>query len=139
LDAVLRLSDIQKIYPLDSIDINGNLVMSIRSSGNYEPTKKIFPKTEAVLKVEDAFLQTKYYPAPIEKIAVNATVQNKDGTMKGWRMDVQPISFEFEGKPFMVKADMQNFDNLQYDIESKGEINLGNIFKVCSVKGWDVV
>ena len=138
LDAVFRLSDLQKIYPLDSIDINGNLVLNIKSSGNYQPAKKIFPKTEAVLKVDDAFLKTKYYPAPIEKIAVNAAVQNKDGTMKGWRMDVQPISFEFEGKPFIVKADMQNFDNLQYDIESKGEINLGKIFKVFSVEGWDV-
>jgi AsmA protein len=139
LDAVVRLSDIQKIYPLDSVDINGNLAMSIRSSGDYQPAKKIFPKTEAVLKVEDAFLKTKYYPAPIEKIAVNAAVQNKDGTMKGWRMDVQPISFEFEGKPFIVKADMQNFDNLRYDIESKGELNLGKIFKLFSVEGWDVV
>ncbi len=139
LDAVLRLSDIKQIYPLDSIDINGNLVMNIKSSGNYQPAKKIFPKTEAILKVEDAFLKTKYYPAPLEKIAVNATVQNMDGTMQGLKMDVQPISFEFEGKPFMVKADMQNFDNLRYDIKSKGEINLGNIFKVFSVKGWDVV
>ena len=139
LDAVVRLSDIQKIYPLGSVDINGNLAMSIRSSGDYQPAKKIFPKTEAVLKVENAFLKTKYYPAPIEKIAVNAAVQNKDGTMKGWRMDVQPISFEFEGKPFIVKADMQNFDNLRYDIESKGELNLGKIFKLFSVEGWDVV
>src|SRR5678810_676256 len=27
----------------------------------------------------------------------------------------------------------------QYDIESKGELNLGKIFKVFSVKGWDIV
>ena len=139
LDAVFRLSDIRKFYPLDSMDINGNLVMNIKSSGNYQPAKKLFPKTEAILKVENASLKTKYYPAPLEKIAVNATVQNKDGTMKDMKVDVQPISFEFEGKPFMVKADMQNFDNLRYDIESKGELNLGKIFKVFSVEGWDVV
>jgi hypothetical protein len=36
--------------------------MSIRSSGNYQPAKKIFPKTEAILKVENAFLKNKILP-----------------------------------------------------------------------------
>ena len=138
LDAVFRLSDIQQFYPLDSMEINGDLVMKIQSAGNYLPEKKIFPKTEAILKVENASLQTKYYPAPIEKIAMNATVRNKGGTLSDMEVDVQPISFEFEGKPFMVKADLKNFNNLRYDIVSKGDIDLGKIYKVFSQEGWDV-
>ena len=138
LDVLFRLSDIKKFYPLDSMDINGNMVMNVKSSGNYQPAKKIFPKTEATLKVENASLKTKYYPAPIEKIAVSAFVQNKEGTMRDLKVDVQPISFEFEGKPFMVKADLQNFDNLRYDIESHGEVDLGKIYKVFSQEGVDV-
>jgi len=137
-DAVFRLSDIQKFYPLDSMDLNGNMVMNIRSSGNYQPAKKMFPKTKATLKLENASLKTKYYPAPIEKISVDATLQNSDGTMRDLKVDVQPISFEFEGKPFMVKANLENFDDLKYDIRSQGEIDLGRIYKVFSQEGWDV-
>ncbi|TMI86032.1 MAG: AsmA family protein [Bacteroidetes bacterium] len=138
LDAVFRLSDIKQFYPLDSTDFSGNLVMNIKSNGNYQPAKKIFPQTEATLKVENASLQTKYYPAPIEKIAVEATIKNKKGTLRDLQVKLQPVSFEFEGKPFMVKADLQDFDNLRYDIVSKGEGDLGKIYKVFSQQGWDV-
>jgi len=138
LDIVFRLSDIKKIYPLDSLDINGDVLMNIRSTGNYQPAKKMFPKTEALVKMENGSVRTKYYPAPIEKIAVNATLKNKEGTLSDLDVDLQPVSFEFEGKPFMVKADLENFDNVKYNIVSKGEIDLGRIYKVFSQKGWGV-
>jgi len=138
LDAVFRLSDIQQFYPLDSTTISGNMVMNIRSNGNYQPAKKIFPKTEAALKIENASIRTKYYPEPIEKIAVEANIKNREGTLNDLQVDLQPISFEFEGKPFKVKADLQNFDDLHYNIVSKGELDLGKIYKVFSQDGWDV-
>ncbi len=46
LDAVFRLSDIRQFYPIDSMEINGNVVMKIKSTGNYQPAEKIFPKSE---------------------------------------------------------------------------------------------
>jgi AsmA protein len=138
LDASIRLADIQQFYPLDSMSINGNVTVKLKSNGNYLPANKIFPKTEAIIKVQDASLQTKYYPAPIEKINLIATIQNKEGTFHDLAINVSPVSFQFEGKPFMVKADLQNFDNLHYDIVSKGEIDLGKIYHVFSQKGLDV-
>ena len=138
LDVAFRLSDIQKFYPLDSLDINGDLLVNIRSRGNYQPAKKLFPRTEALVKMDNGSVRTKYYPAAIEKIAVNATVKNKEGTLSDLDVQIQPVSFEFEGKPFMVKADLENFDNVKYNIVSKGELDLGRIYKVFSQKGWDV-
>src|SRR5678816_225416 len=138
LDVALRLSDIKKFYPLDSLDVNGDVLMNIRSTGNYQPAKKMFPKTEAIVKMENGSLRTKYYPAPIEKIAINATVKNKEGTLSDLEVAIQPVSFEFEGKPFMIKADLENFNNVRYHIVSRGEIDIGKIYKVFSQKGWDV-
>src|SRR5689334_5525387 len=63
LDAVFHLADVKQFYPLDSTEINGNLVMNIKSNGNYQPEREIFPKTEATLKIENASVRTKYYPA----------------------------------------------------------------------------
>ncbi len=137
-DAVFHLSDIQQFYPLDSTVISGDMVMKIISNGNYQPAKKIFPKTEATIKIENASVLTKYYPAPIEKIAVEAIVKNKEGTLRDLQVDLRPVSFEFEGKPFMVTADLNNFDDLHYNITSKGEVDLGKIYKVFSREGWDV-
>ncbi|HEX2845049.1 MAG TPA: AsmA-like C-terminal region-containing protein [Chitinophagaceae bacterium] len=138
LDAMINLPDIAQFYPLDSMQIEGKLAMNLRSNGQYIPAKKIFPKTEAVLKLENALLRTKYYPAPIQKIQVDATIANKEGTFRDLAVDIKPISFEFEGKSFLVKADLHNLENLHYDIVSKGEIDLGRIYKVFAQQGLDV-
>ena len=138
LDGLIRLSDIKQSYPLDSIDLTGSLALKITSSGNYQPLKKTFPKTEAAIKVENASIKTKYYPAPVEKIAVDLTVRNKEGTLNDLVVNVQPISFEFEGSPFLVKADLTNFDNIVYEIVSKGRLDLGRIYKVFAYDGWNI-
>ena len=88
--------------------------------------------------MENASVKTKYYPAPIEKIAVDLTVKNKEGTLNDLVVNAQPISFEFEGSPFVVKADLSNFDNIVYDITSKGKLDLGRIYRVFAYDGWNV-
>lgn len=138
LDGSINLPDIAQFYPLDSMQLEGKLAVKLKSTGQYVPAKKIFPKTEAVFKLEDALVRTKYYPAPIEKIQVDATVTNKTGTFRDLAVEIQPISFQFEGKPFMVKADLGNLENIRYDIISKGEVDLGRIYKVFAQQGLNI-
>ncbi|HXL54661.1 MAG TPA: AsmA family protein, partial [Chitinophagaceae bacterium] len=132
LQSVFHLADIKQFYPLDSMDIDGDLNFDIQSKGKYNPAKKIFPVTKANIKLHNGSLQTKYYPHSVNKIQVNALVTNTDGTMKELKIDIQPVSFEFEGQSFQLKADLKNFDNLKYNIKSSGVINVGNIYKVFS-------
>lgn len=138
LDANIKLSEIKQFFPSDSLDLNGSLVMNIRSTGNYQPARNLFPRTTATLKIENASLRTSYYPTPIDKIQVDAVIENKEGTLYDLDVAIKPISFEFEGKPFIVKADLSNFKNLRYDISSQGEVDLGRIYKVFSQQGLDV-
>jgi AsmA protein len=135
LKASINLPDIAQFYPLDSMELNGNLSVDLKSNGQYVSAKKIFPKTEAVFKLHGASIKTKYYPAPIQNIQIDATVANKQGTFRDLAVDIQPVSFEFEGKPFMIKADLRNLEDIQYDILSKGEVDLGRIYKVFAQQG----
>ncbi|MET0462507.1 MAG: AsmA family protein [Chitinophagaceae bacterium] len=138
LKASFNLPDIGQFYPLDSMELNGKLLIDLRSVGQYIAAKKIFPKTEAVFKLQGASVRTKYYPAAIENIQVDAVIANKQGTFRDLAVDIQPISFEFEGKPFMIKADVRNLEDIQYDILSKGEVDLGRIYKVFAQDGLNV-
>lgn len=138
LDALLRLSDIKQFYPLDSLDMEGNLSIRLKSNGNYQPDQKKFPRTTAQLKVENARVKTKYYPSPIEKIVIDASIENKEGTLFDLAVNIKPIAFEFEGQPFLVRADLNNFENLHYDIISKGTIDLGRVYRVFSTDGVEV-
>jgi AsmA protein len=138
IKSIFRLSDIKEAYPLDSISLEGDLNLDIKTKGNYIPAKKQFPVTTAQINLENGKLLTKYYPQPIEKIQVDAQITDKDGTFKTLQVNVKPISFEFESQPFFIKADLQNFENLKYQIASKGNIDLGKIYRVFAMKGLDI-
>lgn len=138
LQTVFHLADIKQFYPLDSIDLKGDLNVDLQSKGNYNPGKKMFPVTKANISLQNGSLQTKYYPHPIEKIQVIANVLSTNGSLKDLAINIQPVSFEFEGQPFQVRADFKDFDNLNYNIASNGVIDIGKIYKVFAVKGYDV-
>ncbi|MHA4809235.1 AsmA family protein [Flavitalea flava] len=138
LETVFHLADIQKVYPMDSLDLAGDLNVKIQTKGDYLPAKKRFPVTEANLKLENGRVQTKYYPHPLEKIQVSARIISRNGSMKDLEVNLTPVSFLFEGQPFIVKADLQNFENLKYNIVSRGILDIGKIYRVFAQQGYDV-
>lgn len=138
LQSVFNLADIKNFYPLDSMTLAGNLNIDVKTSGKYIPAKKVFPVTQATLSVRDGSIQTKYYPAPLENIQVSAVIISRKGSLKDLAVQVTPVSFLFEGQPFFVKADLQNFDNLKYNIASKGTLDVGKIYRVFAQQGYDL-
>ncbi len=138
LQSVFHLSDIKQFYPLDSIDLAGDLDIDINTKGKYNPAKKLFPVTTGTFNLKNGIVKTKYYPKPLEKIQVDATVVNTKGTMADLKVNIKPISFELDGQPFVVQASLQNFSDLNYNITSKGLIDIGKIYQVFAVKGYNV-
>ncbi|MFT3748242.1 MAG: AsmA-like C-terminal region-containing protein [Agriterribacter sp.] len=134
----LKLQDIKQFVPVEKFNIAGDLALTVKVKGIYNPGKKLFPVTEGKLHIQNAEIQTMYYPKPVQKINVITDLINTDGTLAGTAIHIQPVSFEFEGQPFTIKADIKNPDDVQYDIESVGTIDLGKIYKVFAVSGYDV-
>lgn len=134
----LNLKDLKQFIPVDKFSAAGNISLAVKVNGTYNPGKKIFPVTEAKLQVQNGEIKTAYYPNPVQKINIITDIINTDGTLAGTGVHIQPVSFEFEGQPFMIKADIKNPDDVQYDIVSDGVIDLGKIYKVFAVAGYDV-
>lgn len=140
LETILHLADIAKVYPLekDSMEVAGDLAVHVHTRGSYRPSDHKFPVTHASLALSSGRLKTKYYPHPLENIQVSATVTNTDGSLKDLDVALTPVSFLFEGQPFTVKADLKNFDDLLYNIQSHGTINVGKISRVFHLQGYQV-
>ncbi|MBG9375358.1 AsmA family protein [Panacibacter sp. DH6] len=135
LKALLHLQNVRQYYPLDSMDLRGNLYADIVSKGIYDPSKKSFPVTSASIKLQDGLLKTKYYPNAIEQINVVADAVNRAGTLADMQFTIQPVAFLFEGQPFTLKADLSNLDDLRYNIASKGTLDVGKIYRVFAQDG----
>ena len=138
LKAKFNLADIKKFYPVQGMELSGSLLADLETKGKYLPTKRIFPQTQANIALANGSVQTKYYPHPIQDIQVNTHITDNSGSMKGLHMVFSPVSFVFENKPFSVKADLKNFDNLEYNITSHGTLDIGKIYRVFAVKGYNV-
>ncbi|MBW8687120.1 AsmA family protein [Chitinophaga rhizophila] len=138
LKAIVHMADVEKFYPMDGIDLGGDLNINILSKGVYKPGAGQFPVTTASLHMHNGILQTKYYKHPIEKINVNAVLTDTAGSLQALKVDVKPVSFLFEGQEFTLKAALDNFENLRYNILASGTIDLGRIYKVLGKEGYDV-
>jgi AsmA protein len=134
LKGMINLDDIRKVYPLDSLSLSGLLRFDLNSSGKYAPDHHLFPKISAVFSLKDGFIQTSYYPHPIEKMNIEASASDDKGNLNSLNLVIKPASFVFERKPFYVRASFKNFDDLNYDLAVNGDLDLGRIYQVFARK-----
>ncbi len=138
LKSKLDLAKLSKSIGIKGIDFKGNLTASIKSKGEYNAEKKLFPVTAGVINLQNGEVKTEYYPNPITDIKFLASVKNETGNFKDVNIQLTPASFVFEGKPVYVKALLSNFEDINYDIVAKGELDIARIYKVFKQKGLDV-
>lgn len=139
LKSLIRLEDIKKFYPLpQGVEIAGNLDLDASVNGQLQPEKRKTPVTTVKLKLDNGLVHTSNVPESIKDISVDAIIINRTTSLKTMTVNLKPVSFSFAGQPFFLKADLKNFDNLQYQVYSKGAIDIGKIYKVFAQKGYDV-
>lgn len=134
----INLGEIEKFIPLEKIKLKGTLSVDAKIAGTFDRTKKLFPTTNARLSVTGGRVFTEYYMNPIDHIHILADVVNHNGKLSGTSINVQPISFEFEGQPFMLKANLDDPENISYDIVSKGTLDIGKLYKVFDIPGYEL-
>jgi AsmA protein len=138
LQAKVNLADLKKIYPLQGMALSGNLVANLQTKGRYLPKKHIYPVTKANISLSNGLIQTKYYPHAIQQIQINTQISNNSGSLHGLSVVIKPVSFMFEDKPFLLTAYLKNFNNLDYNIQSAGTLDIGKIYQVFAVKDYNV-
>src|SRR5690606_38864952 len=103
----LNLETLDDALGLDFMDIKGIVKTDIVSNGIFSFDKKLFPKTNGLIQLKNGWLKTKYYPNAIRKIHIDTKVHNTDGTFKSLGVTMKPFTFEFEGNPVFVSAELQ--------------------------------
>lgn len=138
LKSKLDLSKLSRSVGIDGLDFKGNLTASVKAKGEYNAEKKLFPVTAGVINLQNGEVKTEYYPNPITDIKFIGAVKSETGKFKDVDIQLNPASFVFEGKPVFVKAILSNFDDVNYDVVAKGELDISRIYKVFKQDGLDV-
>ncbi len=138
LQANFHLEDLKLFYPIDGLDLKGDLVADIKAKGDYQPDKKNYPVMSANITLQNGSVKTKYYPHPIENIQINTNITDNTGSLKGLNVSIKPLTFTFENEPFSVKAELHDFTDLDYKVHLNGKLDVGKIYQVFSRKGYNV-
>ncbi|MEO8516486.1 MAG: AsmA-like C-terminal region-containing protein [Flavobacterium sp.] len=138
LKSKIDLTKLDRALGLETIDLKGLFSANVNAKGVYNASKKLFPKTEGFVNLENGFLKTNYYPNPIENIQFKGKIKNTTGSYKDLNVSLTPASFVFEGNPIYVQAILSDFNDINYDIQAKGNLDIGRIYKVFAQKNLSV-
>lgn len=138
LKALFNLADIKSFYPIKGIELAGLIDVNLNAKGYVDLKRNIFPETNTAIVMKNGFIKSKEYPIPMENIHVEAFVNSEKGSLRDLNVKILPVSFTFAGEPFFLNADLRNFNNIKYDIKSKGKLNLGPIYKFFALDGTNV-
>ncbi len=136
--AKIDLEKLTKALGIPDIELKGALAGDVKANGVFDQKNKRFPITNGILNLDNGYLKTPYYPNPITNITIKSKIVNQKGTFEDLKINLTPTQFTFEGKPVFVQADLSNFDDLNYDVKAKGELDVSRIYKVFSQKGLDL-
>jgi hypothetical protein len=138
IETKVNLATLNRAFGLQNIELRGTLNTNIRALGVYDKKNNKVPVTNGKIELKNGYIKTDYYPNPIKNINVIANIIDKKGSFDDLKIHITPAFFDFEGKPIFVNAMVENFQNIKYDIKAKGELDLGRIYKVFSLKGLDL-
>lgn len=133
VNATLNLAEVSKIYPIEGTTLSGLYTLNLNAKGTYDDAKKIMPVVNADMSLKDGYVKSKDVPFPLEKINLHALAKS-DGTMPNSSFLMDHFRMVLDGEPFEMKASIVNFDNIHYDMNLKGAIDLTKLTKVYPLK-----
>lgn len=123
------LSLIPAIYSKDfeGLKTDGRATLAAWAKGSLKGDS-IVPQFNVAFDVKDAMFQYPSLPMGVNKININAKVENPGGSLDATVVDVAPLSFVMAGNPFSVAVKLLTpISNMQFDASAKGKLNLGKI------------
>ncbi len=138
LQTQVQLAEVKQFYPLENISLAGLLKLDVKSTGVYDAAAGKYPVTRANIDLDNGSIQTAWYPSPIKNISIRAEALNSGTGLSTQELTIGQAAFDFEDKPFSVKAVFKNFDDIVYDVTANGELDIEKMYKVFARKGWGV-
>ncbi|MHA7130479.1 AsmA-like C-terminal region-containing protein [Algoriphagus namhaensis] len=134
----LNLEELTSIFPIEGLSLRGNLAVDAEAEGRYDSVANQIPAIRASLALNQGYVKSNDYPAPLEKLEVKASIQNSSGQMKDFAVDVSEFGFELEQEKIAGKLKVSDFEDLNWDGAIQGKVNLEKILAIFPMEGIDL-
>ncbi|MCH7407790.1 AsmA family protein [Belliella sp. DSM 111904] len=130
----LNLEELTSIFPIEGMALKGMLDVNATAKGRYDSVANMLPAVNAKMLLSNGFIKSDEYPAPIEKLNVNANIINNSGKMTDFLVDLSKFEFELEDEDISGNMQIRDFELLQWDGAVKGTVDLGKLMAIFPIE-----
>jgi AsmA protein len=130
----LDLADLEKMYPIQSLQMKGILDLDVKANGTYNPTLKKFPLIDANINLTNGYLKSDGSSDAMENIHLLSEAINTTGHVKDTRLAIQQLTYTMEDEPFNVSGSISDLENYNFDLKIKGLIDLAKVTNIYPIK-----
>lgn len=122
----------------DFYRFGGDLVYDASFSGVYDHNSRRLPTALVKIKWSGGSVSAGEYPLKVESLNADIVASVPDGSYSTVSLVIDPLNFIFDDKPFNLKASLSNFNDLVYDVKSKGDLDIESLLEMLSIKSFPV-
>jgi hypothetical protein len=138
LDAKLNLAELNKMFPMEGLEMKGTFSVNAKANGVYDSIRKIIPAVDVAMGLADGYVKSSAFPAPLEDLQMAASVKNTTGKMEETLIDVPKFSMMLEGERFDASMTLRNLADYTWDVKAKGAVDLEKMTKIFPLDGMTV-
>jgi hypothetical protein len=135
VSAKLNLAELNKMFPMEGLEMKGNYAINLKAKGVYDSLKKAIPQIDAAMSLANGYVKSKEFPLPIQDLHFTSTIKNTTGKMEETAIDVNDLSMLMDGEKIAADLSLRNLDDYTWDLKVNGGVDLEKITKVFPVEG----
>lgn len=126
----VNLEQLEKMYPIDSLQLKGLLTAEIKVNGHYNHAHKLFPKVDGFITLEKGYVKKNGLPLEMDSIHLNAEVLNNTGELSDTRINLKNMTFLLDEEPFVMSGTISDLKDYDYDLKIDGLLDLEKLEKL---------
>jgi len=135
IKAKLNLAELNKMFPMEGLQMKGTYSIDASANGVYDSLKKIIPAINASMSLSNGYVKSSEFPLPLEDLRFTATVKNSSGKMAETFIAVKDFGMLLDGEKLTAELLLQNLDDYTWDLKANGGLDLEKITKIFPIEG----
>jgi uncharacterized protein involved in outer membrane biogenesis len=133
--ARLNLSELNKMFPMEGLEMKGIYSVDASARGIYDSLKKIIPAVNVSMSLADGFIKSSEFPLPLEDLHFQATVKNASGKMAETFIAVKDFGMLLDGERLTADLLLENLNDYTWDLKANGSVDLEKMTKIFPLEG----
>lgn len=145
--AHINLQDLEKIYPIDSIRLGGNLNFELKANGFYDGllkdiangytlwTNKNIPAFKLNLNLSEGTLKYNHLPEAITDLDFHLNASNQNGKLEHTSVLIEKIAAKLGDNPISGFIHLKGLKNPAIESEIKADVDISEISNFFPVEG----